>query len=110
DVPEARIDASPNLDFKLSGRHVNVTGEVVIPKAQLEPADLANAVLASDDEVLVGAPPVDPQQRWLVTSSIRMRLGDDVNMDALGLTAQLGGDVTVRTDEAGNSRGQGELN
>ncbi len=24
DVPEARIDASPKLDFKLSGRHVNV--------------------------------------------------------------------------------------
>jgi translocation and assembly module TamB len=110
DVPEARIDASPNLNFKLSGRHVNVTGEVVIPKAQLEPADLANAVLASDDERLVDEDEPDPEQRWLVTSNIRMRLGDDVSMDALGLTATLGGDVTVRTDEAGNSRGQGELN
>lgn len=110
DVPEARIDASPKLDFKLSGRHVNVTGEVLIPRAQLEPADLANAVLASDDEVLVGATPVDPEQRWLVTSNITMRLGDDVSIDALGLTAQLGGSVAVRTDEAGNSRGQGELN
>jgi translocation and assembly module TamB len=89
---------------------VNVTGEVLIPKAQLEPADLANAVLASDDEVLVGATPVDPQQRWAVTSNITMRLGDDISIDALGLTAQLGGSDAVRTDEAGNSRGQGELN
>jgi translocation and assembly module TamB len=110
DVPEARIEASPKLDFKLAGRRVDVVGEVKLPYARLEPADLTNAVLSSSDEVLVGAPPVDPAQRWTVVSNIRLVLGDRVDINTLGLTARLGGNITVRTDEAQISRGQGELN
>ena len=110
-VPEARIDASPNLDFQLSrGRHIAVKGEVVIPMARLEPADLTNAVLASDDEHLVGETPVDPEQRWHVASTIKVTLGEDVNINSLGLTARLGGSLTVITDESPVTRGQGELN
>lgn len=110
-VPEARIDAAPDLDFELSaGRRIRVTGNVAIPMARLEPADLTNAVLASDDEYLVGEPPVDPEQRWLVTSRITVALGNDVSIDSLGLQAELGGAITVTTDASAVSRGQGELN
>ena len=66
------------------------TAKCACRTARLEPADLTNAVLASGDEVLVGAPPVDPAQRWIVVSNIRLTLGDDVNINALGLTAQAG--------------------
>ncbi len=108
DVPEARIEASPKLDFKLTGHRIDATGEVLIPKAKLEPADLTNAVLASDDEVLVGAAPVDPKRRWTVYSDIKLTLGD-VDIKALGLTATLGGSLNLHSDESPNSRGQGEL-
>jgi translocation and assembly module TamB len=59
---------------------------------------------------MVGAPPIDPAQRWLVVSEIRVVLGDQVRLDTLGLTARLGGSITVRTDESQVSRGSGELN
>jgi translocation and assembly module TamB len=108
-VPEGRIEASPRLDFRLAGRRIDATGEVVIPYARLKPADLTNAVLASDDEVLVGAPPVDPNNRWIVASNLKLVLGDQVNIDAFGLTARLGGSITVRSDEGQTTRGQGEL-
>jgi translocation and assembly module TamB len=39
-----------------------------------------------------------------------MVLGDDVNIDSLGLTAHLGGAITVITDDSPVTRGQGELN
>ena len=110
DVPEARIDAAPNLDFKLEGRRIEATGEVRVPAARLEPADLTNAVRASGDEVLVGAPPEDPESRWTVVSDIRLTLGNNVHIDALGLVGTLGGSLALRTDEAGITRGQGELN
>lgn len=109
-VPEARIDASPKLDFKLTGRRIDASGEVKLPQARIEPADLTNAVLASSDEVLVGAPPVDPSQRWTVVSDIRLTLGDDVSINTQGLSAKLGGSIVLRTDESQISRGQGELN
>lgn len=110
DVPEARIEASPNLDFQLNGRHVDAKGQVRIPNARLEPADLTSAVLPSGDEVLVGTQLPDPSQRWTVSSDIRLELGDAVNIDTLGLTARLGGALTVRSDGEQTSRGQGELN
>lgn len=110
DVPEARIEASPKLDFKLDGRRIAATGEVQVPYGRLEPADLTNAVLTSSDEVIVGAAPVSPEQRWIVTSDIKLALGDNVNIKSLGLDAKLGGAITVLTDEAQISRGKGELN
>ncbi|MEO8306418.1 MAG: translocation/assembly module TamB domain-containing protein [Pseudomonadota bacterium] len=109
-VPEGQIDASPNLDFKLEGRRINASGEVLIPFARLAPADLTNAVLASSDEVLVGATPEDPNNRWIVTSNVKLVLGDQVNVDAFGLTARLGGSITLRSDDGEVTRGQGELN
>jgi translocation and assembly module TamB len=109
-VPEARIDASPDLNFKLAGRRVEATGEVRIPYAKLKPADLTDAVLSSGDEVIIGAPVVDPAQRWTVFSDIRMTLGDQVSIDSLGLNGKLGGSIAVHTDDTQISRGQGELN
>lgn len=108
-VPEARIDASPNLDFKLDGHLIKVGGEVLIPWARIEPADLTNAVLASGDEQLVDATRVAPDQRWTVISDIKLTLGSDVSIKAMGLQATLGGGLQVNTDKDGNRRGQGEL-
>jgi translocation and assembly module TamB len=110
DIPEARIEASPKLDFKITGHRIDASGEVRLPYARLEPADLTNVVLRSSDEQLVGAPVVDPAQRWVVVSDIKVILGEQVNFTSLGLKARLGGSLTVRTDESNDSRGQGELN
>jgi translocation and assembly module TamB len=82
---------------------------VLLPEVQLQPADLTNAALASNDEVIVGAPPVDPATRWIVVSDIRVELGEQVHMDAFGLTGRLGGALNVRTDEFQVTRGLGEL-
>lgn len=109
DVPEVTARASPDLRFAIEGRRVNVTGTVRLPRVDLEPADLTNAVLASSDEVMVGDVQVDPDMRWIVTSDIRVELGEEVHLDAFGLTARLGGALNVRGDQFGVTRGQGEL-
>src|SRR6185437_14349879 len=76
DIPEAQINASPHLDFKIDGRKIDVTGAVNIPYAKIVPADLKGAVLPSSDEVIVGAPQADPDKRSQVTSTITLTLGD----------------------------------
>lgn len=110
DVPEAQIDASPALDFKIDGRRIEVTGAVKVPYARIVPADLTNAVRASSDEVLVGEEMPDPSQRFDVITGISLTLGDKVSIDTLGLTARLTGSIMVR--DGGNddiTRGAGEL-
>jgi translocation and assembly module TamB len=109
-LPETRIDASPRLDFQLDGRRLKATGEVRIPWARITSADLTGVLLPSSDEHLVGAPQVDPEQRWIVTSEIRLVLEDDVHINSLGLEAYLGGNITIRTDGSPIAHGQGELN
>ncbi len=109
DVPEAQIEASPNLDFKIEGRRIEVTGAVKVPYAKIVPADLTNAVRASSDEVLVGAEPEDPAKRFEVITGISLTLGDKVNLDTFGLTARLTGTLTLRSGTDEITRGSGEL-
>ncbi len=109
DVPEAQIDASPDLDFRIEGRRIEVAGTVKVPFAKIVPADSTNAVRASSDEVLVGAEPQDPAKRFEVLTGISLTLGDKVSIDTLGLTARLTGTLTLRSGTDEITRGSGEL-
>jgi translocation and assembly module TamB len=109
DVPEARIDASPDLDFTISGREIAVKGEVVIPMARIQPADLTNAVLPSADERLVGPTEQIEEDPFLVSSSITMSLGDNVTIETYGLSGHITGSITENTAPGEPTRATGEL-
>lgn len=109
-VPEAQIVASPDLAFEVRGRHIDASGEVVLPDAHLDPADLTHAVLPSGDERLTSAEPPDPERQFQVTSNIKLTLGDKVTINTYGLTGRLTGSLNARTDEQDVSRASGELN
>jgi translocation and assembly module TamB len=109
-VPEARIVASPDLKFAVDGHRIDVTGSVTIPSARILPADLTGAVLSSSDEVIKGTRAIDPADRFLISSNIRMVLGDHVSVDTFGLSGRLTGDISAQTTVEGTSRGTGELN
>jgi len=109
-IPEARVDASPDVTLKLEGRRIDATGEVSLPYARLERSQLANAVLPSSDEVMVGDRPPSPAEQFHVFSDITLRLGERVTVDTLGLTGRLSGSLRVNSDDTGINRGTGELN
>ncbi len=109
DVPEARIDASPDLDFHIAGRAMNIKGEVRLPLAHITPAELTNAVLPSADERLVGPTERVENDPFLITSEITMTLGDDVHIATYGLSGYLTGGITVHTQPDQPSRASGEL-
>jgi len=109
DVPEARIDASPDLDFRIAGREIMVKGVVRIPLARIQPADLTNAVLPSADEKLVGPTEKVEQDPFHVTSEITMTLGEKVSIDTYGLVGHITGSITERTMPGEPTRATGEL-
>jgi len=109
DVPEARIDASPDLDFRIAERDIFVKGEVKVPLARIQPADLTNAVLPSADEVLVGPTEEVEKDPFRVTSEITLTLGDKVTIDTYGLTGHVTGSITERTQPGEPTRATGEL-
>jgi len=102
-LPEYRVTASPNVDFKIDGKRVAVNGEVVIPSAHIEPHDLRGAVQTSRDVRFVGEMPEPPLGGFDVRSEVRVRLGDDVQLDTYGLQGKLGGAVLISTNSLSSS-------
>jgi translocation and assembly module TamB len=109
DVPEARIDASPDLDFKIAGREIGVSGEVKLPHARIAPADLTDAVLPSADERLVGETAREETDPFRVKSEITMTLGNDVTIETYGFSGQLTGSIKEITLPDEPSRARGDL-
>jgi translocation and assembly module TamB len=109
DIPEAQIDASPDLLFDINGHKIEVTGKVVVPYAKIAPKDITNAVRPSDDEVIVGHEEDDPANRFEVMSDITLSLGERVTIDTLGLTGRLTGSIAIRSGYDAITRGTGEL-
>src|SRR6185312_14643078 len=108
-IPEAQIDASPSLDFKVAARQIDITGAVAVPYAKIVPTDLTGAVTSSSDEVIVGETSQNPANQFKVRTQITMTLGSDVNIDTTGLTGRLGGSITVRSGYDPITHATGEL-
>jgi len=110
DVPEALIEAAPDLNFVLDGQTITVTGTVSVPQARIAPVDLSNAVRASSDEVIVGHESQTATQRFRVVTDITLTLGERVSIDTTGLKGRLTGSVAVRSGVEAITRATGELN
>ena len=108
-IPEAQIDASPNLDFKVAAHEIDVTGTVAVPYAKVVTADYTGAVTPSSDQIIVGQQSQNPANRLQVRSQITMTLGPRVNIDTMGLKGQLVGSITVRSGYDAITRATGVL-
>src|ERR1700676_5667037 len=42
-IPEARVDASPDVSLHMQGQRIDLHGQVTLPYARIEPANLAKA-------------------------------------------------------------------
>lgn len=109
DVPEYKILASPDVRFAISGTRINIGGEVFIPSARLQPTDLTGATQLSPDARLTSTPPADKRQGFDIHSEVRVRIGDDVLIDTLGLQGKLGGTVVTVAQPDERAIGRGEL-
>ncbi|MEQ1580193.1 MAG: translocation/assembly module TamB domain-containing protein, partial [Steroidobacteraceae bacterium] len=109
DLPEYRVVASPDLTFKIDPRSIRAEGEVFIPSARIQPRDLSGAVQISEDSRLLQEEPTARSGRYEVSSGIRVRLGDDVQLDTFGLQGRLGGSVNTLTRTGLIAIGRGEL-
>ena len=109
-IPEARVQASPDVYMKFSGRRIDVTGTVTLPYARLQrPDQLANAARTSSDEVIVSSKRPSRGEGFQVYSDLTLRLGERVTIDTLGLAGRLSGSLRSIADDTGFNRATGEL-
>jgi translocation and assembly module TamB len=109
-IPEARVQASPDVRMTFAGRRIDIAGTVTLPYARLQrPDQLTNAVRASGDEVIVSVNQPPPGESFHVFSDLTLVLGERVTIDTLGLVGRLSGSLRTVADDSGFNRGTGEL-
>jgi translocation and assembly module TamB len=112
DTPEYRVLASPDIVLLAGTDGYRVEGEVLVPTARISPRELATSVSTSPDERIVGVEDVEdtgPSTAERVSTRVKVKLGDAVRVEAYGLKARLGGDVTVSTEPGDVARGNGVI-
>ncbi|MDY6943439.1 MAG: translocation/assembly module TamB domain-containing protein [Pseudomonadota bacterium] len=94
---EAAVDVTPDLRFAYSPAELSVSGQVLIPTADITPRDLSSTVQASPDVVIVdpAKTTAEPKPRPL-SLDVTVALGDAVSFEGFGLRAKLGGELRFR--------------
>ncbi|MDY7093356.1 MAG: translocation/assembly module TamB domain-containing protein [Acidobacteriota bacterium] len=112
---EIQVEVSPDLEISVDGQDVTVRGEVTVPEAEIAIKKLEEgAVHPSPDVVVVSGKDGEEQVRTAagplrVDARVRLVLGEDVEVEALGLTAEPEGTLLLTQTPNGLTRGSGEL-
>ena len=108
--PEALILISPDLQATIAPPEIHLNGELHIPSARLKPKDLGKQTGRSSDVIVMDSKTAaPPEERWQVYTQARLSLGNDVEINGLGLKGDLLGAVELRDKPKQVSRAQGRL-
>jgi translocation and assembly module TamB len=108
DLPVASAHATAKLDFKIQPGKIQVTGDVAIPEAHLRFQKTATRTQRSSD-VVVDGEPVEKLSAGVLNADVWLRLGDQVSLDAAGLTGRLTGKIHLLDNPGQATRANGEL-
>ncbi len=91
------LTASPKLQVKKEQGRLQVSGLVLVPKARLTIKTLPpTAISPSDDIVIVNQPKSEEQTQATIETDVKVILGDEVSIDALGLNSRLKGQLALK--------------
>lgn len=109
---ELELDASPALRATLAERLVRVEGEVVIPRARIEPETLPEDAVNVSADVQIhdpAQPPPAAAAAYRVATDVRLRLGEDVRFAGFGLQGRPTGMIRVMRTPGRLARASGAL-
>ena len=113
DIPSmAKLKVSPNVVVKASPKLLDLSGNVDIPWARIAIESLPdNAEPVSEDEVILNGPRKSKEELinrqfasetksgMQIQSDLKIKIGDDVHLDAYGLKTNLDGLLSVKQDK-----------
>ncbi|WP_295665104.1 translocation/assembly module TamB domain-containing protein, partial [uncultured Haemophilus sp.] len=113
DIPSmAKLKVSPNVVVKASPKRLDLSGNVDIPWARIAIESLPdNAEPVSEDEVILNGPrkskeelinrqfAAETKSGMQIQSDLKIKIGDDVHLNAYGLKTNLDGLLSVKQDK-----------
>ena len=108
-IPEARVQVTPDLQVNIKQRNIHISGDLYIPFARLEPKDITTATRVSDDVVIVGSDQ-KPEEKWAITSRVRVIPGDRVKFYGFGFECRFEGSLLLEDSPGQPTRATGDIN
>ena len=109
DLPEARVQASPDLRLELTPEEAAFTGEVRIPEARLVLPEGGGASGAAPSPDVVYREAREEEAGLPVRADIRLLLGPRIYLRGHGFRGRLEGDLRLLQEPGSPPRGRGEL-
>ncbi|SIT07918.1 translocation/assembly module TamB domain-containing protein [Neptunomonas antarctica] len=105
---------SPALDISVTPELIRLRGEIKIPEAKITPPKIAASATPLSSDVVILDPEgggsdalLAPQQA--MDASLRLTLGDKVEVDALGFKGRLQGSILIEDDGLRATRATGNM-
>lgn len=112
DTPDARIWINPNLQLRYADQHIQISGQVQVPQADITPHSLnPNGVIrTSPDQVIVTEKqPAQAAADIPLTAQVKIIMGDAVQFQGAGLSARITGALTLHNAPGKLTTATGEL-
>nr|WP_242521864.1 translocation/assembly module TamB domain-containing protein [Motiliproteus sp. SC1-56] len=109
---EVKAWISPEIEFSMTPEVMKLRGEVRVPEAEIKPPKIESATAPSSDVVVREAAAADQRedgQARALDARLRLTLGDEVQLDALGFNGRLEGSVLIEDDQRRATRATGTL-
>jgi translocation and assembly module TamB len=95
--PDSELNISPDLKLNWLTNNLEIKGEIVVPEASLVYRTLpAGSIDISDDEVFIDQSEELKQHKFDIQTKVQLRLGNRVEVDALGLVGRLEGQMEIQ--------------
>jgi translocation and assembly module TamB len=107
--PDAQVFVSPDIEVQLAARNLDMEGDVRVPFARIEVAEVPSTAVAPSRDVVFMEDTLSTRARVHVHTRVRVALGDSVSFNGFGLRAHLGGSLLVEDEVGRPTRGTGEI-
>jgi len=110
-LPDVKINVSPQLDVEVQGRRIDLTGEITVPHARFRPRTLPKTSVSPSQDVVIidDAELLVIKERWKIYSHVRVILGEHVYFEGFGLKGEVSGNLLLIDEPGKQTIGQGEI-
>lgn len=109
DLPDVRLAASPDLDFRYMPGRLAINGTVTVPAGLIRGFNADQAITPSPDEVVVGPRPDEEEDELEIRSRLRVVVGPTVVVEAAGFSGPVEGELLTVIAPDADPWGRGEL-
>ncbi len=117
DTPEYYIVANPDLSLTLQNGNMNLTGQIVIPEADIKSLKSPEMVSASDDVVVISKKPQPKKAPALIeqgfgshiTTHVELILKDKITYKGHGVSSKVGGRLEINQQPGQPPLAKGKL-